>query len=103
MLQSLADMLRRTLDQRIAIDVEIGSPCPAVLADPGQLEAALLNIAINARDAMPNGGLLRFRAEAIHAACRRGWRTAARPFDQNELGFVAISIADSGVGMSARR
>ena len=48
-------MLRRTLDQRIAIDVAIAVPCPAVLADPGQLEAALLNIAINARDAMRQG------------------------------------------------
>ena len=99
MLHSLADMLRRTLDQRIAIDVEIGSPCPAVLADPGQLEAALLNIAINARDAMPNGGSLRFRAE-LFTGLPAGMEDSADEADPAELGFVAISIADSGVGMS---
>ncbi|MFL6663306.1 MAG: PAS domain S-box protein [Rhizobacter sp.] len=49
---SLADMLRRTLDQRIAIAVDVVPGCPPCLADPGQLESALLNIAINARDAM---------------------------------------------------
>ena len=63
LLNSLADMLRRTLDQRIRIDVEVAPACPPVLADPGQLEAALLNIAINARDAMPDGGSLRFRVD----------------------------------------
>jgi len=99
LLHSLADMLRRTLDQRIAIDVDIAAPCPAVLADPGQLEAALLNIAINARDAMPNGGLLRFRAEAF-AGLPAGVEDSADAFDSIGLGFVAISIADSGVGMS---
>ena len=41
LLKSLADMLRRTLDQRIRIDVEVAPACPPVLADPGQLEAAL--------------------------------------------------------------
>ena len=99
LLHSLADMLRRTLDQRIAIDVEIGSPCPAVLADPGQLEAALLNIAINARDAMPNGGSLRFRAEAF-AGLPAGMEDSADASDPAGLGFVAISIADNGIGMS---
>ena len=71
LLHSLADMLRRTLDQRIRIEVDVAPPCPAVLADPGQLESALLNIAINARDAMPDGGTLRFRAEACAGAARR--------------------------------
>jgi PAS domain S-box-containing protein len=102
MLQSLADMLRRTLDQRIAIEVAVASPCSAVLADPGQLEAALLNISINARDAMPNGGLLRFRAEAfagVPAGIKGEAELSGSP-EQAGLAFVAISISDTGVGMS---
>ena len=76
LLHSLADMLRRTLDQRIAISVELKAApgALAVLADPGQLESALLNIAINARDAMPDGGSLRFTAGpagALPAQVRR--------------------------------
>jgi len=82
MLHSLADMLRRTLDQRVHILVDVERDCPAVRADPGQLESALLNIAINARDAMPQGGQLSF---AAHGGA--GDR-------------VTLSVADTGSGMS---
>jgi PAS domain S-box-containing protein len=95
MLQSLADMLRRTLDQRIRIEVDTAADCPTVHADAGQLESALLNIAINARDAMPEGGSLRFRCtlcEALPAGLR------ADVGDTDEA-FVAIAIADTGSGM----
>ena len=84
LLHSLADMLRRTLDQRIRIEVDASATdCPPVLADPGQLESALLNIAINARDAMREGGTLRFRGRSPAARCRprcaTTWTTPARP------------------------
>jgi PAS domain S-box-containing protein len=98
LLRSLADMLRRTLDQRIRIEVEAPPDCPPVLADPGQLESALLNIAINARDAMPEGGTLHFRAEAcstLPSEVRSELDDPSAPED----GFVAISIADTGTGM----
>ncbi|HVQ25902.1 MAG TPA: PAS domain S-box protein, partial [Planctomycetota bacterium] len=52
MLRSLADLLRRTVDQRIRIQVDVPDHPLEVLVDPGQLESALLNIAINSRDAM---------------------------------------------------
>ena len=96
LLNSLAGMLRRTLDQRIRIDVEVAPDCPSVLADPGQLESALLNIAINARDAMPEGGGLRFSArscEALPTAIRGELE------DGKSRAFVAIGVADSGCGM----
>ena len=99
LLQSLADMLRRTLDQRIHIEVDVASGCPAVLADPGQLESALLNIAINARDAMREGGRLRFSAQpcsALPAEVRNNLDDPSAPED----GFVAIAIADTGSGMT---
>ncbi len=98
-LRSLADLLRRTLDQRIGIEVAVRDDGLAVLADPGQLESALLNIAINARDAMPGGGTLRFHAESCawlpeKAQAEIGAGAAAED-------FAAISIIDSGAGMSA--
>ena len=98
LLNSLADMLRRTLDQRIRIDVEVPPSCPPVLADPGQLESALLNIAINARDAMPDGGVLRFRAEVCTALPIEIRNEPDAP-GAADMGFVAISITDTGTGM----
>ena len=98
LLHSLSDMLRRTLDQHIRIELEV-QPCPPCLADAGQLESALLNIAINARDAMPDGGTLRFRVQ--HCATLpdhiHGELDKAEAIN---AGFVAISISDSGTGMA---
>ncbi len=97
MLRSLADMLRRTLDQNIRIQVETSASCPPVLADPGQLEAALLNIAVNARDAMLDGGMLRFRARA----CEHLPAEARHELDDPDAnGFIAIAVSDTGSGMS---
>lgn len=98
LLRSLTDMLRRTLDQRIRIEVDAAPACPPVLADPGQLEAALLNIAINARDAMTDGGLLRFRSEVCRALPVEVREELADPSAPDER-FVAISISDNGSGM----
>ncbi|MGZ8260583.1 MAG: ATP-binding protein, partial [Caldimonas sp.] len=96
MLHSLADMLRRTLDQRIRIEVEVPPAALHAMADPGQLEAALLNIAINARDAMPLGGTLGFRAEARDALPEDATAEAGSAAH----GFVAIAIGDTGSGMT---
>jgi PAS domain S-box-containing protein len=100
MLQSLADMLRRTLDQRIRIEVRLEPDCPPCLADPGQLESALLNIAVNARDAMPEGGRLLFSAQrcralppALQVPGADGWPPSADD-------YVEIAVGDTGVGMS---
>ena len=98
LLRSLADMLRRTLDQRIRIEVETPPGHTPVLADPGQLESALLNIAINARDAMPEGGTLRFRADPHPTMPQPVRRELDDPSALDER-FVAISIADTGTGM----
>ncbi|MGM9489179.1 PAS domain S-box protein [Ideonella sp. YS5] len=98
MIGSLADMLRRTLDQRIVIQADTAAGCPPAMADPGQLESALLNIAINARDAMPEGGRLSFRCEAVDRL-PPGLRRELDDPSAREEHFVAISIADTGCGM----
>lgn len=100
LLHSLADMLRRTLDQRIRIEIDTAPGCPPVMADPGQLESALLNIAINARDAMPEGGTLRFRTELCGALPTALSDQRNTSHGDASAHFVALSIADSGTGMS---
>ncbi|MDM0037530.1 PAS domain S-box protein [Variovorax sp. J22G21] len=94
LLHSLTDMLRRTLDQRVVITLDAEDAL--CLADPGQLESALLNVAINARDAMPLGGTLAFtcrlaRSLPVNLDAER------EPAEAH--GYVAISISDTGDGM----
>jgi PAS domain S-box-containing protein len=95
LLHSLGDMLRRTLDQRIAIALDADEAL--CLADPVQLESALLNIAINARDAMPQGGTLAFTCRSVPALPPELLAEATGP---STNGYVAITVADTGTGMS---
>jgi PAS domain S-box-containing protein len=95
LLHSLGDMLRRTLDQRIAIALDADEAL--CLADPVQLESALLNIAINARDAMPQGGTLAFTCRSVPALPPELLAEATGP---STSGYVAITVADTGTGMS---
>lgn len=95
LLHSLGDMLRRTLDQRIAIALDADEAL--CLADPVQLESALLNIAINARDAMPQGGTLAFTCRTVAALPPELLAEATEP---SGSGYVAITVADTGTGMS---
>ena len=92
-------MLRRTVDQHIRIEVDAQDQSLRAVADPGQLESALLNIAINARDAMPKGGLLRFEARASSIAPPDVERDAAAMRSAGER-FVRIAVSDTGSGMS---
>jgi CheY-like chemotaxis protein len=68
-----------------------------VLADAGQLESALLNIAINARDAMPDGGLLWFACREVPA---RSPDLPAELAEHDGVSYVAIAVGDNGAGMS---
>ncbi len=54
----MVDWLRRSLGATIEIETRLAENVPMIMVDPGQVENALLNLAVNARDAMPNGGRL---------------------------------------------
>ncbi len=86
-------MLRTTLGEGIEVRIEHPASLPPAFADPSQLDNALLNLALNARDAMPKGGDLAIRASErwIMADPARPGRTAGH--------YVAFQIADSGHGM----
>ena len=98
MLESLAGMLRRTLDQRIHISVQQVDNCPPVRADPGQLESALLNIAINARDAMRDGGTLHFACSEVKSL--PPGLVGGEDDAQYAGPWLAIAVSDTGAGMS---
>jgi PAS domain S-box-containing protein len=90
------NLLRRTLPEEIDIEVVRGGGLWRAVVDPGQLEVALLNLAINARDAMPDGGLLTI--ETANAFLDDAY---ASLHDEVTAGrYVAVSITDTGVGMS---
>ncbi len=93
-LRRFQDVLRRSLRGDIEMLVEIPpTPCP-VKIDPGEFELALLNIAVNARDAMPEGGFLTVRLR----------RVALIPDDMVDGltgAFVAVSVTDTGTGIPA--
>jgi signal transduction histidine kinase/ActR/RegA family two-component response regulator len=91
-LHSLASLLHRILPERIALELLDDGEPPLVEGDPSQLDQVLMNLCINARDAMPGGGVLRIRTDLVPA------RTDVAA-DENPGPWVAISVTDSGSGM----
>jgi signal transduction histidine kinase/CheY-like chemotaxis protein len=89
-------LLGRTLDPRIRLDQRLAAPRAVVTGDPGQLEQAVLNLAVNARDAMPEGGVLRFETEVV----RRDDAWAARHSGAVPGEHLAIRVADTGHGIT---
>ena len=94
MLRSLGDMLGRTIGEQIRIEIHAPAPGPQCLADASALESALLNIAINARDAMPGGGVLSFSCGSGPVPAELAGAAGA------EASFVGIHVRDNGTGMS---
>ncbi|MCC6927478.1 MAG: response regulator [Gemmatimonadaceae bacterium] len=89
---SLATMLHRLLGETITLRISLGEALPLVLADPAQLEQVIVNLAVNARDAMVHGGELQLRTSRGEAQ-RHSAETA--PLDG-----VVLEVQDSGIGMS---
>ncbi len=96
LIASMADLIRRTTGPGITLDAVGSAGLWTILCDPNQLENALLNLALNARDAMPEGGHL-----TIEAANVRLDDAVAAGFDLPPGHYVGISVSDTGVGMSA--
>ena len=84
-------MLRRLIPENIALELRSGAEPAIVEGDPGQLEQVLMNLCLNARDAMPGGGLLNIRID-VPAPEEAASAQAARR--------VVLTVADSGVGMT---
>jgi CheY-like chemotaxis protein len=91
------DLLRRTLGERIELELAMADGLWLTKCDPNQLESAILNLVINARDAMPDGG--RLTIETCNADLDGAY--ASRQRDVRPGQYVCISVTDTGSGMSA--
>jgi signal transduction histidine kinase len=90
---AIEPLLSATLGAAVRLELPRSAGIWPVCIDPDQLERALINLAANARDAMPSGGIFRIATENVRQA-----GTAARFRDQSDV--VAITVTDSGAGMS---
>jgi PAS domain S-box-containing protein len=91
LVSNMADLLARSLGPGIEIETRAAGPLSRVLIDANQLELAILNLGVNAKDAMPEGGRLVISAREEVLAERRGILSPGR--------YVTLSFADTGTGM----
>ena len=96
LLSEMSDVLQRMLGETIAVSTRSKDGCWSAVADPGQVEAALLNLGINARDAMPQGG-------EVMIECANVTLDEDSSIDGSEItagDYVVMSVSDHGIGMS---
>ncbi|MCP3056754.1 PAS domain S-box protein [Aurantimonas marianensis] len=96
LINGMEDLIRRTVGPAIAVESVAGGGVWSVLVDPNQLENALLNLCINARDAMPDGGKI-----TIETANRWLDERAARMLDLAPGQYVSMCVSDNGSGMAS--
>jgi signal transduction histidine kinase len=95
LVSGMNDLLQRTIGENIQVDTVLGAGNWRTKADPAQLESVILNLAVNARDALPDGGKLTI--ETANAFLDESY---TRPLDDVPPGqYVMISVADNGTGM----
>jgi signal transduction histidine kinase/ActR/RegA family two-component response regulator len=97
LLASMEDLLRRTLGEQIALEFVTAGGLWLTRCDANQLENAVLNLAINARDAMPEGG--RLTIETANTHLDSAYTSRHRDIEPGQ--YVCISVTDTGSGMSA--
>jgi PAS domain S-box-containing protein len=91
----MSDLLRRTLGEEIAVETVLAGGLWRAHADPSQLEVAILNLAVNARDAMPSGGKLTIETANMHL----DERYATSQIEVLPGQYVMLAVTDNGVGM----
>jgi len=93
LVSGLANLLKQTLPKTIDVSLELRPKLPSVMADPNQITQALLNLCVNARDAMSKGGKLILRTRNVDGA---QVKSTAAPAGQ----YVCVEVTDTGTGMS---
>lgn len=95
-LHGVAGLLAATLGRSVRVVLDLDESAPHATVDGSGFEHAMLNLAINARDAMPEGGTLTFRTSRVQLP---GGEAAAPGLPPD--GYAVVAVADSGIGMSA--
>ncbi|MEU4419255.1 PAS domain S-box protein [Actinoplanes sp. NPDC024001] len=89
------DMLRRSIGEHITLSITCGGDCGPIMADPGQLEQVLVNLAVNARDAMPGGGTLSIETDSVMVDGDHVTHgPAIKPGE-----YARLRVSDTGTGM----
>ncbi|WP_340266875.1 ATP-binding protein [Sphingobium mellinum] len=91
----VSNLLKRLLGESVRLEVSHGRNLGAVRADPGQLEQVIVNLAVNARDAMPEGGTLNIQTYAVPAGKVREMRQEILP----AADYTAVRVSDTGLGI----
>ncbi|MDK1022848.1 MAG: PAS domain S-box protein [Gammaproteobacteria bacterium] len=97
LISELQKMILRLMPENIELDFRLASDIGTIMADPGQIEQILINLCLNARDAMPSGGKLRIETAAVTIdedfVSQHSWSTQGT--------FMHLSVSDNGTGISA--
>lgn len=96
LIRNLADLIQQSASDHVAVEFDLTDDPWTALVDPNQLETALLNLVINARDAMPKGGVVTIATEQVSRSGSLAPLPVTVPGDE----FVRIAVRDTGTGMS---
>ncbi len=96
-IREMEKMLHRLIGEQIQLSTKLSNDLPPIFADSGQIEQILMNLSVNARDAMPDGGKLYIETEMI----RPEQHPSIIPAEKNQTEFVVLSVRDTGIGMDA--
>jgi two-component system, cell cycle sensor histidine kinase and response regulator CckA len=91
----IEQMLRRSIGEHITLDVRLSTPLPSITADPGQLDQVLVNLAVNARDAMPRGGVITI--ETCELTIDPEYASGRAHLHPGH--YVRLRVSDTGTGM----
>lgn len=95
-ISEISNLLKRLLGETVKLEVKHGRNLGPVRADPGQLEQVIVNLAVNARDAMPGGGVLTLQTYGVSAADARRIDSEVLPVAD----YTALSVTDTGTGIA---